>query len=81
MVEAKRTPFYMLLPMNIQPKLMESCNLLEFTEKSEESKVISTDMSVFNAALGYPLDSSRITVKVGGGAADVTAPPKHWRNF
>ena len=70
---AKRTPFYMLLPMNIQPKLMESCNLLEFTEKSEESKVISTDMSVFNAALEAILDSSRITVKVGGGAADVTA--------
>ncbi len=70
---AKRTPFYMLLPMNIQPKLMKSCNLLEFTEKSEESKVISTDMSVFNAALEAILDSSRITVKVGGGAADVTA--------
>lgn len=70
---AKRTPFYMLLPMNIQPKLMESCNLLEFTEKSEESKVISTDMSVFNAALEAILDSSRITVKVGGGAADVTS--------
>lgn len=70
---AKRSPFYMLLPMNIQPKIMESCNLLEFTEKSEESTVISTDMGVFNTALEAIRNSFRITVKVGGGAANVTA--------
>lgn len=36
---AKRTPFYMLLPMNIQPKLMKSCNLLEFTENQRSQKL------------------------------------------
>lgn len=70
---AKQSPFYMLLPMNIQPKIMGNCNLLEFTEKSVESKVVSTDLNLFNAALKVICNSSRITVKVGGGAANVSA--------
>lgn len=69
----KQSPFYMLLPMNIQPKIMENCNLLEFTEKSVESKVISTDSNLFYAAVEAICNSSRITVKVGGGAANVSA--------
>ena len=71
--KTKHSPFYMLLPMNIQPKVMESCNLLEFPEKSVESRVISTDMELFHATVEAVCSSSRITVKVGGGAADVPA--------
>lgn len=70
---AKRSPFYMLLPMNIQPRVMEDCNLLEFPEKSVESKVVSTDLNLYNAAVEAICNSSRITVKTGGGAANVSA--------
>lgn len=70
---AKRSPFYMLLPMNIQPKIMENCNLLEFPEKSVESKVVSTDLNLYNAAVEAICNSSRITVKVGGGAKNISA--------
>jgi len=69
----KQSPFYMLLPMNSQPKIMENCNLLEFAQKSAESKVISTDPNLFNAALEAIRNSSRITVKAGGGAANVSS--------
>lgn len=70
---AKQTPFYMLLPMNIQPKIMEKCNLLEFVEKSTESKVVSVDLNLYKAAVEAICNSSRITVKTGGGAANVSA--------
>ena len=68
----KQSPFYMLLPMNIQPKTMENCNLLEFPQKSQESKIISTDLNLFHAALESICHSTRITVKTGGGAANVS---------
>ncbi len=69
----KRSPFYMLLPMNIQPKVMEHCNLLEFPEKSDVSKVISTDEKAFAEAVQYIRNSKRVTVKSGGGARNVSA--------
>lgn len=69
----KRSPFYMLLPMNVQPKVMEHCNLLEFTEKSTESKIVSIDTELYNAAVEAICSSSRITVKTGGGAVNVSA--------
>lgn len=70
---AKRSPFYMLLPMNVQPKVMEHCNLLEFTERSTESKIVSIDTDLYNAAVEAICSSSRITVKTGGGAVNVSA--------
>ncbi|MFV0363105.1 MAG: thiamine pyrophosphate-dependent enzyme [Suipraeoptans sp.] len=70
---AAQSPFYMLLPMNIQPKIMEKCNLVEFTQKSEKSKIVSADMNLFNTAVKAICNASRITVKAGGGAANITA--------
>lgn len=69
----KRSPFYMLLPMNIQPKVMEHCNLLEFVERSAVSKVISTDEAAFAAAVEAIRGAKRVTVKAGGGAKEVPA--------
>lgn len=68
----KHSPFYMLLPMNIQPKIMEHCNLLEFPEKSAESRIVSVDADLYRAAVETICSSSRITVKAGGGAAKVS---------
>lgn len=75
----KHSPFYMLLPMNIQPKIMEHCNLLEFPEKSAESRVVSVDPDLYRAAVETICSSSRITVKAGGGAAKVSAGV--WETF
>ncbi|MGN1141294.1 MAG: thiamine pyrophosphate-dependent enzyme, partial [Oliverpabstia sp.] len=69
----KRSPFYMLLPMNIQPKIMEHCNLLEFVERSSVSKVISVDEDAFTDAVEAIRNAKRITVKAGGGAREVSA--------
>ena len=69
----KQSPFYMLLPMNIQPKVMESCNLLEFPTRSAASRVISTDARLFDTAAETIRNASRITVKTGGGAAGLSS--------
>lgn len=68
----KHSPFYMLLPMNIQPKIMEHCNLLEFVEKSPVSRVISTDEAAFAEAVEAIRNAERITVKAGGGARELS---------
>lgn len=70
---SKQTPFYMLLPMNIQPKMMEKCNLLEFVEKSKEARIASVDRTLYEEAAGEISHASRVTVKVGGGAKKVPA--------
>lgn len=70
---AKQTPFYMLLPMNIQPVIMKDCNLLEFVEASAQSRVVSLDQEAYEEAARAILNARRVTVKVGGGAKHVSA--------
>lgn len=69
----KHSPFYMLLPMNKQPVVMEHCNILEFPEQSPLSKVISLDEASFEEAVTAIKTSSRVCVKIGGGASKVPA--------
>ena len=69
----KRSPFYMLLPMNIQPRIMEHCNLLEFVERSSVSKVMSIDEAAFTDAVEAICNARRITVKAGGGARELSS--------
>ena len=69
----KHSPFYLLLPMNMQPKVMQHCNLLEFPEKAEESKIITTTDDLFEEAVRAICSASRVTLKTGGGAARVSA--------
>ena len=45
--------------MNIQPKVMIGCNLLEFPEKSPESKVISIDQETYNEAVNAICSASK----------------------
>jgi len=67
----KHSPFFMLLPMNMQPKTMAGCNLLEFPEKSVESKYLSLDEGAFADAVDEISKATRITVKTGGGARNM----------
>lgn len=66
----KRTPFYMLLPMNIQPEVTR-CNLLAFPERSEVSKSLSLNEDAFKEAVDEISRAKRITVKAGGGAREM----------
>jgi len=67
----KHSPFFLLLPMNTQPKTMVGCNILEFPEKSVESKYLSLDEAAFAEAVEEISKASRITVKVGGGTRNM----------
>lgn len=71
--DMKQSPFYMLLPMNIQPQIMKSCNLMEFPQRSKPSRIISADQDLFKQASELIQHATRITVKAGGGAAGVSA--------
>jgi 3D-(3,5/4)-trihydroxycyclohexane-1,2-dione acylhydrolase (decyclizing) len=68
----KSSPFFLLLPMNTQPRVMQHCNLLEFPERSPVSKVICAEERPFDEAVSLIRSSSRITVKTGGGAAGIS---------
>ncbi len=64
-------PFYILLPMNTQAKMMKDCNILEFPSKTNTIKQIPSDKESFDKALELLLKYEKITVKVGNGAKDI----------
>jgi 3D-(3,5/4)-trihydroxycyclohexane-1,2-dione acylhydrolase (decyclizing) len=59
-------PFYLLLPMNIQPVLIESFNLRELpAESSVKSAASEAD---YSRAVYWLLSAKKVAVRVGGGA-------------
>ncbi len=68
-------PFYMLLPMNIQGKSIQNCNLFEFPEKIDSPKQIAYDEKIYDKAIDLINKYEKITVKIGGGARDVSSQP------
>ncbi len=65
-------PFYLLMPMNIQPLITEKVNLLEFPSKNSIPMQICGDRSSFSRAAEIILNARRITVKAGGGARNLS---------
>jgi len=65
-------PFFLLLPMNIQPVVTPGMNLLEFPERTGVPALIGAGETPFTQAAGLIRESSRILVKTGGGARDVS---------
>ncbi len=61
-------PFFFLLPMNIQPKLITDCNLAEIPEKPVFPRTVCTDTTVFEQAAQLVREAEAITIKFGGGA-------------
>ncbi len=61
-------PFYLLLPMNVQPLEIEKCNLLEFPVVPTWTPVRAADTTVLEQAADLALKAERITIKFGGGA-------------
>ncbi len=68
-------PFYMLLPMNIQGKIIKNCNLLEFPEKTKPPKQVTYDERRFEEAVNMIRKYKKITIKIGGGAKDIPTKP------
>ncbi|UCF97385.1 MAG: thiamine pyrophosphate-binding protein [Spirochaetaceae bacterium] len=66
----REEPFYLLLPMNIQPNLIKGCNLAEIPERPLFPRIVCTDSEVFMRATKAVRQAKAITIKFGGGAKD-----------
>ena len=61
-------PFFLLAPMNVQPTIIENCNLLELPGPFTQPAPVSNDTSAYAAATDAVKKASRITIKIGNGA-------------
>jgi 3D-(3,5/4)-trihydroxycyclohexane-1,2-dione acylhydrolase (decyclizing) len=66
----KQEPFFLLLPMNIQPRVMRNCNLAEIPDRPVFPRVVSSDPVVFARATELVRKAKAITIKFGGGATN-----------
>jgi 3D-(3,5/4)-trihydroxycyclohexane-1,2-dione acylhydrolase (decyclizing) len=64
----KQEPFFLLLPMNIQPSVVKGCNLAELPDRPIIPRVASSDPDVFARATELVRKAKAITIKFGGGA-------------
>ncbi len=62
-------PFFFLLPMNTQPAGMKELNLREIPEKPDFPRTHCGDPEVYARATAMVRRSSRVCIKIGGGAA------------
>ncbi|MCD4669499.1 MAG: thiamine pyrophosphate-binding protein [Actinomycetia bacterium] len=63
------SPFYFLMPMNIQPAVIKNCNLMELPEKTIINPVVCESTGPFEEAYELIRNSNKIVIKAGGGAA------------
>ena len=61
-------PFFLLLPMNAQPAVIENCNLLEFPEAFDPPTLICADDEPFLRASELALSARHVTIKIGAGS-------------
>ena len=66
-------PFFLLMPMNTQPALLEGFNLHEAIIQPPPALPAARDDGAYAAALEALLDAQRVVVKVGGGCRDACA--------
>jgi thiamine pyrophosphate-dependent acetolactate synthase large subunit-like protein len=67
-------PFFMLLPMIVQGKIMENMNLKELPVPARFPSAARADKDGCRAAVDLIRQYSRITVKAGGGARNIDPP-------
>ncbi len=68
---ARESPFFFLLPMNVQGRVIRSMNLGELPEQVPLGNAGPADESVCRTAVALIRKAKRITVKTGGGAASL----------
>ncbi len=68
---SREGPFFLLLPMNVQGKVMEKMNLMELPVPVRLPSAVPADMESCRDAANLIERYSRITVKSGGGARNI----------
>jgi len=68
--QGRQEPFFLLLPMNVQPQVIKGCNLAELSDRPFFPRVASNDPDVFRRATELVSKAKAITIKFGGGAAE-----------
>lgn len=63
-------PFYLLLPMNVQPEVISRFNLLELPDRPSFPALAVASDEIFVRATELVDRAERITIKFGGGAAE-----------
>jgi len=66
------TPFYMLLPMNTQPAIIQDCNLLAFPAPLPTSASVCGDEAPLEAAVHAIRTHDKVVIKIGGGSRNTT---------
>jgi len=61
-------PFYLLMPMNVQPTVLENFNIEELPVGAPPPLGAAVDEGVYANAIDAILAAKRVVVKVGGGA-------------
>jgi 3D-(3,5/4)-trihydroxycyclohexane-1,2-dione acylhydrolase (decyclizing) len=61
-------PFYLCLPINVQPKLIERLNLAALPERMTVSPVVPIDLKAFQECADIIRAAGRIVIKAGGGS-------------
>ncbi|MBN2073517.1 MAG: thiamine pyrophosphate-binding protein [Actinobacteria bacterium] len=62
------SPFYFLLPMNIQPAVINNLNFLELPEKADFPRSICSSEKAFKNAIQLIKSSKKMVIKAGRGA-------------
>ena len=70
----KAGPFYLLLPLNTQPRIIQDLNLAALPERLRVSKAAVADAALLREAADRIAAHSRIVMKVGGGGREFAAP-------
>jgi len=61
-------PFFLLAPMNVQPSIIENCNLLELPGPFNQPQQVCDDPDTYEAATETARKAEKITIKIGNGA-------------
>jgi len=71
------SPFYFLMPMNIQPMIIKNCNLMEFPKLEPINSVVCNQERQFEKSVNLVKNSNRITIKIGGGSINAGPEIQH----
>ena len=61
-------PFFLLVPMNVQPAVLRNFNLLELPRAANPPRLLNTDDALFEEAAKLIASARRVTIKIGQGA-------------
>jgi len=67
----KERPYFLLLPMNVQGAVINSCNLAELPISCSIPTTITAEIGQYEKVVGLIKKYTKITVKTGGGARDL----------